>query len=383
MKKLFLCLSLACLSLGAQAQIELKSAEKTTKDIKPELYKFTDVDRLETTPVKDQHRSGTCWSYSGVGTIENDLLTQTGKVYDLSEMWVVRNMYMMKAEKFVRMHGEGNFSEGGVCADVQTAIKKFGIMPESASPGIMYGEKKHTHSEISKALTNYIKVIVSNPNRKLSSAWKEGFNAILDVYFGVRPEKFTFEGKEYTPMTFLTMTGLNIDDYVTVTSFTHHDLYSKFIVEIPDNWNWNKAYNVTLDEMTDAIDTAFANKYAIGWDADVSESGFRYSKGIALMPVIVGDNGDKLPKEMTINADVRQKAFDNYMTTDDHLMVLVGTAKDQEGNPFYIVKNSWDSDNVYGGYVYASRAFIQSKTISIFVNKNALTQNLKTKLNIK
>ena len=398
MKKILLTLVMAAVSLTALSQEELKNAEKKTKDVQPELYRFTDQIRLESTPVRDQYRTGTCWSFAGIGTLETDLLQQ-GKDFDLSEMWVVRNVYYLKAVRYVRMHGNATFSEGGLTADVMRAIKEFGIVPEEAYPGLNYGTTQHVHAELSKALTAYVNAIISNPNRKLSTAWKEGLNKILDAYFGERPEKFIYDGVEYTPHSFLKMTGINVDDYVSITSYTHHPFYARFILEIPDNWGWNKFYNVPMDEMTAIIDNALANGYAVGWDADVSETGFRHSKGVAILPVSEGKDvtglsrtigaqektqtSSSLPKEIEVTQEYRQETFDNYLTTDDHLMVITGTAVDQNGTKYYIVKNSWDDSNLYGGYVYCSLPYVQAKTIGIIVNKNGLPSGIKQKLDIK
>ncbi|MEG1554848.1 MAG: C1 family peptidase [Rikenellaceae bacterium] len=388
MKKIILAVSMIALSMSSYAQIELKAAEKTTTKFDAEQYKFTDVKRLQSTPVKDQYSTGTCWCFAGIGTLENDLLVKSGKEYDLSEMWIVRNVYLLKAERYVRMHGEASFSEGAISTDVITAIKKFGLVPESAYSGLNYGTEKHQHRELTRALSNYLDAIIKNPNGKLSTSWKKGYEGILDAYLGARPDKFEFEGVEYTPTSFLAMTGINPDDYVTIGSFTHHPFYGKFPLEIPDNWAWNKIYNVSLEEMVSIINSAIDNGYAIGWDADVSEDGFLHSKGFAKMPVIVQDSvkGKKsvgLPKEIAVTQETRQTMFDNLQTTDDHLMVIVGTAKDQEGNPYYIVKNSWDNTNKYGGFLYASLPYIESKTIGVMVNKNALSSDIKAKLNIK
>ncbi|MEG2493018.1 MAG: C1 family peptidase [Rikenellaceae bacterium] len=388
MKKIILAVSMIALSMSSYAQIELKAAEKTTTKFDAEQYKFTDVKRLQSTPVKDQYSTGTCWCFAGIGTLENDLLVKSGKEYDLSEMWIVRNVYLLKAERYVRMHGEASFSEGAISTDVITAIKKFGLVPESAYSGLNYGTEKHQHRELTRALSNYLDAIIKNPNGKLSTSWKKGYEGILDAYLGARPDKFEFEGVEYTPTSFLAMTGINPDDYVTIGSFTHHPFYGKFPLEIPDNWAWNKIYNVSLEEMVSIINSAIDNGYAIGWDADVSEDGFLHSKGFAKMPVIVKDSvkGKKsvgLPKEIAVTQETRQTMFDNLQTTDDHLMVIVGTAKDQEGNPYYIVKNSWDNTNKYGGFLYASLPYIESKTIGVMVNKNALSSDIKAKLNIK
>lgn len=400
MKKAILLAAAALISVGSFAQ-----KEKKKEEVKPEGYKFTIVKQVPGTPVKDQFRSGTCWSFSGLGFVENELLRMGKGEYDLSEMWLVRNCYAAKAEKYVRLQGNFNFGGGGGSFDIFWVMNNFGFVPEEAYAGLQYGEPKHVHGELDALAKSYVDVIVKNPNKKLSTAWKKGFDGILDAYLGVKPEKFTYKGVEYTPASFAKSLALNPDDYISFTSYTHHPFYSKFILEIPDNWLWEESYNIPMDEMEQIIDNAINTGYTVNWGADVSEKGFQYNKGVAVIPqtdVAVLSNSEKakwteltakeresmfynLEKpvvEQTITQEMRQVAFDNYQTTDDHGMVIEGIAKDQLGNKFYLVKNSWSADGIYKGYFYASRPFVQYKTMNIMVHKNAIPLEIQKKLGL-
>ncbi len=368
-------------------------------------YKFTDGKLVRTTSVKDQSRSGTCWCYSALSFLENEILRAGGEEMDLSEMWIVRNVYFEKAVKYVRLHGSLNFAVGGAAHDVTNGIRNYGIVPEEVYPGLNYGTDKPYFNEIDAVLKAYVDAIIEAPNRKLTTAWQDGLNAILDAYFGVRPEKFTYKGKEYTPRTFAESLPIDIDDYVCVGSYTHHPFYEKFIIEVPDNWAWDTVYNVPLDEMMSIIDNALANDYSVEWATDVSERGFSRTKAIGIVPEadlesMSGTEAerwgklsekekenalykfDKPGKEKKITQQMRQEAFDNYETTDDHGMVIIGTATDQNGNPYFKVKNSWDVIPPYDGYYYFSRPFVEYKTISIMVNRNAIPQTVREKLGL-
>ncbi len=370
-------------------------------------YQFTDVKRLPVTSVKDQNRSGTCWSFSGLAFLEAEMI-RLGKKNppDLSTMFVVRNCYFDKAVKYVRLHGKLNLGGGGAFHDVIYVLKNYGLVPDEAYPGLNYGEDNHVHGEIDELLLNYASSIVKNKNKKLSTAWKKGFNSLLNLYFGDYPENFKYNGKSYTPKSFAKeVTGLNPDDYVGITSFTHHDFYTKFILEIPDNWLWGENYNVKINELAEIIDYSLEKGYAVAWASDVSEKGFSYRNGVAVVPgkdLADMSNSersrwekmtekeknkllysfDKPVEEKTITQEMRQIAFDNYQTTDDHGMLIMGTAKDQNGKKYYIVKNSWDESNKYGGYLYASKAFVLYKTTNIMVNKNAIPPALRKKLGL-
>lgn len=369
-------------------------------------YVFTTVKELKITPVKNQSRTGTCWCFSTLGFLESELLRQGKGEYDLSEMYIVNHSYKDKADKYVRLHGELNFGQGGSFYDVLYAWKKYGIVPESVMGGLEYGEDQHAHSEMERLASAYVNTVIKNPNGKLSTAWKKGYDGIIDAYLGKLPETFTYNGKEYTPISFAEELGLNPDDYVSLTSYTHHPFYTSFPIEVQDNWRWSDSYNLPLDEFMQVMDNAINTGYTIAWGSDVSEKGFTRN-GIAVVPDMEiletsGSDQDKwvglsraekdkeinkmLEKpcqELKITQEMRQQDYDNYRTTDDHGMQIYGIAKDQTGKKFYIVKNSWGTENKYKGTWYASEAFVAYKTMNIVVHKDALPKAIKTKLGIK
>jgi aminopeptidase C len=294
------------------------------------------------------------------------------------------------------MHGAINLSGGGSFSDVLYAGSKYGIVPEEVYQGLNYGSSTHCHGELDKLLSEIGKVLVAQ--KRLSTAWRAAVDGVLDAYFGKSPEKFSYRGTEYTPESFLRYSKLNMDDYVSITSYTHHPFYSSFILEIPDNWIYESSYNVPLNELMEIIDNALKSGYTVAWGADVSERNF--SRDVATVPEEkkVEETGSdqakwtkteakdvviSLPDEQTISQAMRQEAFDNYETTDDHGMLIVGTAKDQTGKLFYKVKNSWDNGGKYKGYLYVSSAFVQYKTMNLTVHKNAVPSHIKTKLKIK
>jgi len=373
----------------------------------PEGFKFEDIQVLPATSVKDQHRSGTCWSFSGLSFLESEMLRLGKAEADLSEMFIVYYTYAEKARKNVRLHGEHCFSAGGAFHDVTNMIRKYGIVPEEVYTGLNYGEEKHVHGEMDRVLKEQVDVIIENPNKKLTPVWHDAIVATLDTYLGKIPQNFTYKNKTYTPQSFARdYVGLNMDDYVEITSYTHHPFYSKFIIEIPDNWSWDEVYNVPLNELEEIIDFSLKNGYTVAWAADVSEKGFATSnKGVAVIPAknpqemsgaeiarweSLTDKEkedeiyklDKPVEEMVITQEMRQVAFDNYQTTDDHGMHIIGTAKDQNGKIYYKVKNSWGNYNKYDGYFYASKAYVNYKTMSIMVHKDGIPHPIKRKLNL-
>ena len=367
-------------------------------------YKFTDIKRLPTTSVKSQDRAGTCWSWSTISFLESEIMRMGKDSLSLSPMYVVWNTYHAKGDKYVRMNGHVNFGQGGASADVTWAIRNYGIVPLSLYSGLNYGEEVHVHGELDAILKGYLDAVVSNPNKKLSTAWLRGYDGILNAYLGEKPEKFTWQGKEYTPQTFAKeVVGLNMDDYVNLTSFTHHPFYTEFAIEVEDNWSWDKSYNLPLEELMQVMDYAIDHGYTFVWGADVSEKGFATKDaGVAVIPATDTKEmsgaeiakWEKLPKgqqmmdafkqgpapEKTITQEMRQEEFDRYQTTDDHGMHIIGKAKDQNGTPYFIVKNSWNKYNKFGGYFYASYPYMALKTMDIMVHKNAIPKAIRKKL---
>ncbi len=399
LRAIFLLFALSLLSVG------IVVAEDDEK--KEEGYKFTDVKVLKDTPVKDQNRSGTCWSFSGLGFLEAEMLRLGKPEIDLSEMFIVWHTYDEKAVKHVRLHGNLNFAAGGAFHDVINMIRNYGIVPEEIYHGLHYGEEKHVHGEMDRVLKEQVDAVILNRNKKLSTAWRDAIRGTLNSYLGEIPETFEFEGKEYTPKSFADeYVGLDMDDYVQISSYTHHPFYKQFIIEVPDNWMWGQVYNVPLDELEEVIDFSLENEFSVAWAADVSEKGFNTSKkGVAVIPELNKDEMsdaeiakwedmsekekeadlyklEKPGKEKEITQEMRQLAFDNYQTTDDHGMLIVGTAKDQEGTFYYRVKNSWGEYNDFKGYFYASKPYIRYKTMSIMVHKDGIPKHIRKKLNL-
>ncbi len=410
MKKLILLSALALAipawANGTDMMAPTEAKKKEAKKAEPEGFKFTDIKVNPTTSVKNQNKSGTCWSFSGTSFLEEDIMKKGGPELDLSEMYTVRHCYIDKAKKFMRTQGNINFAQGGGFPDVVYVAETYGMVPEEAYSGLNYGEDKHNHGELSEALTAYLNAIVKNPNRKLSTAWLDGFIGILDAYLGPEPESFTYNGKTYTPQTFAKELGFNADDYVMITSYNHHPFYKPFAIEIADNWLWAESMNVPLEEMKAIVDNAIENGYTVAWAADVSEKGFKWKDGFAVLPAPTDEadlEGTELSrwvklsaadkekerydikgpvKEVNVTQESRQKSFDNFETTDDHGMVIVGIAEDQKGNRFYKVKNSWDKDQKYGGYFYVSEPYFLDKTIDVMVNKKAVPTDIAKKIGL-
>lgn len=404
MKKLLTSAALAAVALGAVAQ---EAADSATTP-KPEGFIFTDVITIPSTSVKDQNKSGTCWSFAGTGFIEDYVRKTKGDSLDLSEMFTVRQVYLDKARRHVRLQGHGNVNQGGSIVDVAYVMGKYGAVPEGAYPGLNYGEAKHNHDELSRALMAYMNAITAGS--KVTTAWEEGLIGILDAYLGKVPETFEYNGKTYTPKSFAEYLGVNNpDDFVAFTSFIHQPMWQPYALEVCDNWLWASYKNVPLDVMQQVIDNALENGYTVNWAADVSEKGFKWKDGYAVLPTKKTEadlQGTELSRwvtlsdadrekeaykftgpddlvEVTVTPEERQRMFDNHETTDDHGMVIVGTATDQNGNKFYKVKNSWDTNHVYGGYFYVSVPYLLGKTMSFMVHKDAVPKDVKKKLNIK
>ena len=392
MKKLFV---LAVLALGFAAAASAQEG-----------YKFTDQKVVKTVPITNQYKSGTCWCYSTLSYLEEEIMAVGGEQMTLSQMWVVRHAYFDKAVKYVRLHGNLNFAVGGAAHDVTEMIAKYGIVPREVYTGQNYGTELPEFNEIDDVLKAYVEAIIKNGNGKLTPVWQDGLNAILDTYFGERPETFTYKGKEYTPKSFAESLPIKMEDYIEISSYTHHPFYSTFILEVPDNWMWHSMYNLPVGEMMQVLDAALEAGRPVAWGTDVSEKGFSRTKAIGVIPEEVEKNSigsdaerwGKLTdaekqaminnlegpmKEKTITQEMRQEAYDNYLTTDDHGMVIVGTATDQEGNPFYKVQNSWGESGPYKGFYYFSRPFVEYKTMDIMVNKNIVPKEILKKLGLK
>lgn len=401
MKKIIALALLAVVATGANAK------GKKQPKVDPNKPVFTIVKENPITSVKDQNRSGTCWAYSTLSYFESEILKSTGKTYDLCESFVANKDYMDRAVQVVRYHGDMQFAQGGSAYDVYYVLKNYGICPEDAMPfpGSLYGDSLNNFNEFFSLLEPYVEGIATNKASKISGQWKVGFQGILDAYLGKCPENFTYEGKNYTPKSFASSLGLNMDDYVTITSYTHHPFYSQFVVEVQDNWRNPASYNLPMDEMMQIIDNAVMNGYTVAWGGDVSEPGFTRD-GLAYMidakkmqslkgsdmarwlglsaakrRNIIDSLGCNVP-EVQPTQEMRQERFDNWELTDDHGMLIYGIAKDQNGKEYYMVKNSWGEAGKYKGTWYMTKTFIAANTMDYMVNKNAIPANIRKKMGI-
>lgn len=390
MKKKILIAALCLCSISASAKKE--------KEEKPEGLVFETVIENPITSVKNQNRSSTCWSFSALGFIEAELLRLDKGEYDLSEMFVVHKTMVDRARNYVRLHGFSSFSPGGSFYDILYCIENYGLVPQEAMPGIMYGDSLPVHSEIDAVAEAYVDAIAKGKLKKLTPVWDKGLSAIYDTYLGECPETFTYEGKDYTPKSFAEELGINPDDYVSLTSYTHQPFYSKFAVEVPDNWRNALSWNLPLDEFMEVMESAVRNGYTFAWGSDVSEEGFSRD-GIATAPDIsdqatsgsdmahwVGLSPQEkkeqmaLLPELTITQELRQEGYDNWQTQDDHGMVIYGLAKDQNGKEYFMMKNSWGEAGTYKGLWYVSKPFVAYKTMNIIIHKDAIPAAIAAKM---
>ena len=368
-------------------------------------YQFTEEVRVPTTPVKNQASTGTCWCFATTSFMESELLRMGKGTYDLSEMFIVRQKYMNQLQDNYLRRGRGNIGQGSLSHTFMNAFRQVGIVPEEVYSGINYDSKTHNHVELAK----YMKAIATTAidMKKRSPEYFELINSLFDIYMGQLPEKFTYQGKEYTPKSFAESLGLNMDDYIELTSFTHHPYYEAFELEVPDNWEHARMYNLPLDELIAVTDHALRNGYTVCWDGDVSEKGFSFKNGVAINPEVkkiedysttdrarfekMGE-GERLEEvykfekpfpEVQVTPEIRQEGFEAFVTTDDHLMHLTGIAKDQNGTKYYITKNSWGTErNTFGGYLNMSESFVRAKTIYIMVHKDAIPKEIRAKLEL-
>ncbi len=404
MKKYILPILTVC-SLSATLQAQTPATNKADykasvsidhplTNMKGSDYKFTVVKTLDATAVQNQNQTGTCWSFSSMSFFESELIRMgKGKEYNFSEMFVARKAYPLKSDNYVRMHGKANIGEGGGFSDVVHVIRQFGMVPEDVYTGKKNPKDAHNHSVLEATIKGIVGAAANDNNTKIDfEAVHSTVEATCDAYLGKVPEKFNYKGKEYTPKTYADATGINPDDYILLTSFTHHPFYSKFVLEVPDNWNWDQMYNVPLNELQETMQNAINTGFTFAWAADVSEKGFRFKDGLAIVPEKpISEMNDEEKAEMVkkpqpqfkVTQENRQLAFDNYETQDDHGMHIVGMVKDQNATPYYIVKNSWGTErNECDGYFYASESYVLYKTTNIMVHKKAIPAAIAKKLGI-
>ena len=401
MKKILTFALMATMALSASAAKKKAPAKDANKPV------FTVIKEIPVTSMKDQNRSGTCWDYSTLSFFEAEILKATGKSYDLCESFVANKTYLERAIQVVRYHGDCQFAQGGSAEDVLATLKTHGICPEGAMPfpGSLYGDSLNNFNEFFSVLEPYVAAVAKSSAKKISNQWKVGMQGILDAYLGKCPEKFTYEGKEYTPKTFAASLGINLADYVSITSYTHHPFYTAFAVEVQDNWRFPLSYNVPMDEMMQIIDNAIDNGYTVAWGGDVSEEGFtrqglayaidskaavslagsdmaRWLKLDKQTKTNISDSIGCTVPEIVPTQELRQERFDNWQLTDDHGMHIYGVAKDQNGKEYYMVKNSWGETGDYKGTWYMTKAFIAANTMDFLINKNAIPAEIRKKLGI-
>ena len=404
MKKIMTIALALFVAVGSAGAAKKKAPEK--KNVNKPV--FTTIKENPITSVKDQNRSGTCWDYSTLSFFEAEILKATGKTYDLCESFVANKTYMERAIQVVRFHGDCQFSQGGSSEDVLATMKTHGIVPEGTMPfpGSLYGDSLNNFNEFFKVMEPYVAAVSKSDAKKISTQWKVGLQGILDAYLGKCPEQFTYEGKQYTPKSFMASLGINLNDYVSITSYTHHPFYTTFAVEVQDNWRFPQSYNVPMDEMMTIIDNAIEQGYTIAWGGDVSEDGFT-RKGLAYAVDdkktqqnlqgsdmakwlkmtttkkrdIIDSLGVTVP-EIVPTQQMRQERFDNWELTDDHGMLIYGVAKDQNGKEYYMVKNSWGETGDYKGIWYMTKAFIAANTMDFLINKKAIPAAIRKKLGI-
>ena len=390
-------LGLCFSSINAQEAKEEKKAE--------EGFVFTTIKENPITSIKNQNRSSTCWSFSSVAFLESELLRQGKGEFDLSEMFIVHHTMEDRAVNYVRYHGDASFSPGGSFEDMVVCYEKYGMVPQDAMPGIMYGDSLPVHNELDAVAGAYVEAIGKGKFSKLTPVWKNGLRSIYDTYLGECPKEFNYNGKTYTPRTFADeVLKLNMNDYISLTSYTHHPFYTQFNVEVQDNWRNALSYNLPIEELMEVMDNAVRKGYTFAWGSDVSEQGFTRD-GIAVFPdaskgaeltgsdmahwlgLSAADKRKELTSkplpEVTVTQEMRQTAFDDWETTDDHGMLIYGLAKDQNGKEYFMVKNSWGEAGKYKGIWYASKAFVAYKTMNILVHKDAIPSKIAKKLGLK
>lgn len=378
---------------GVLAQdILVNSLKVNASEKSKESFQFSEIINLATTTVKNQGSSGTCWSYCTNSFLESEMIRLGKEPVELSQIFSARNAYIEKGKNYVRMHGSLALGDGGALHDVTDMLKKYGAVPQSVYTGLNYGTNKNKFSEMAALTEALLAAVVKNPNGELTPNWQKAYAAVIDSYLGTVPETFDFKGKSYTPQTFAKeVVGLNADDYIEISSLTDHPYYEKTMMMVPDNWSFGQVYNVKMNDITDIIDHALQNGFTVAWATDVSEKTFSWKNGVAYIATkkfdeMTADEKETLfngPKpELDITPELRQANFDNYQTTDDHGMHIVGIAKDQNGKPYYVVKNSWGATNDYKGFLYVTKNFVSLKTTAFMVNKAGIPIELAKKMKL-
>lgn len=379
-------------SSGFAQDVLVNSLKLNASDKSKENFKFTEVVNLGTTSVKSQGSSGTCWSYASNSFLESEMIRLGKQPVELSQVFSARNVYVDKGVNYVRMHGAITLGDGGSLHDVINMYKKYGTVPREVYTGLNYGTDKNKFAEMSALIEGVLAAVVKNPNGELTPNWQKAYAAVIDSYLGKVPDNFTYKGKSYTPQSFAKeVVGINPDEYVEMSSFTTAPYYQKTVLAVPDNWSLDQVYNIKVNDMTDVIDNALKKGYTVAWATDVSEKSFSWKNGVAYVPTKKFDdmtaeekadmfNGPKAEPEIT--PEMRQAAFDNYTTTDDHGMHIIGLAKDQTGKEYYIVKNSWGETNDYKGFLFVTKNFVKYKTTALMVNKGGIPTEIAKKLGV-
>lgn len=353
-------------------------------------YKFVIRKEVASTPVKNQNLTSTCWTFSGISFFESELMRMGKKEYDLSEMYIVREAYTKKAEEYLRRKGCCSFGGGGQYNDLLGICKEDGLVPDEAYTGLVNGQKYHNHDEMDAVLKGYMDGLIKSA--KPTPSWFPGFNGILDAYLGSLNSGFSYEGQYYTPGTFAHELGLNIDDYIVISSFSDHPYYKEAILDVPVNLTPGSYYNLPLDDFVQVINNSLMNGYSVAWACDMRGKGFSMKYGVAVVPDKGWDDlsQDEIQKVFTsphpekkITQEIRQKEYNNYEITGDHGMHIIGIAEDQNGNIFYKVKNSWGPTGKYNGYIFVSQEFLKLKTTNCMINKNALPLAVAQKLGLE